>query len=92
MINHVTKGIRISVKTIYDGSYFKNYNLHFAFNYIIKITNQSKSTVQLKSRHWRIFDSLSSDIIIDGEEIPPMKTRLDVLQEAKHGIELAQLP
>ena len=69
MINHVTKGIRISVKTIYDGSYFKNYNLHFAFNYIIKITNQSKSTVQLKSRHWRIFDSLSSDIIIDGEGV-----------------------
>jgi|TARA_B100001094_G_scaffold91299_1_gene87295 ApaG protein len=69
MINHVTKGIRISVKTIYDGSYFKNYNLHFAFNYIIKITNQSKSTVQLKTRHWRIFDSLSPDVIIDGEGV-----------------------
>ena len=69
MISHVTKGIRISVKTIYDGSYFKNYNLHFAFNYIIKITNQSKSTVQLKTRHWRIFDSLSPDVIIDGEGV-----------------------
>jgi len=69
MINYVTKGIRISVKTIYDGSYFKNYNLHFAFNYIIKITNQSKSTVQLKTRHWRIFDSLSPDVIIDGEGV-----------------------
>ena len=69
MVNHVTKGIRISVKIIYDGSYFKNYNLHFAFNYIIKITNQSKSTVQLKTRHWRIFDSLSPDVIIDGEGV-----------------------
>ena len=69
MLTHVTKGIRISVKTIYDGSYFKNYNLHFAFNYIIKITNQSKSTVQLKTRHWRIFDSLSPDVIIDGEGV-----------------------
>ena len=69
MISHVTKGIRISVKTIYDGSYFKNYNLHFAFNYVIKITNQSKSTVQLKTRHWRIFDSLSPDVIIDGEGV-----------------------
>ena len=69
MINHVTKGVRISVKTIYDGSYFKNYNLHFAFNYIIKITNQGKNTVQLKTRHWRIFDSLNSDIIIDGEGV-----------------------
>ena len=69
MISHVTKGIRISVKTIYDGSYFKNYNLHFAFNYVIKITNQSKNTVQLKTRHWRIFDSLSPDVIIDGEGV-----------------------
>lgn len=69
MINYVTKGIDISVKSIYDGSYFKNYSLHFSFNYIIKITNQSKNTVQLKSRHWRIFDSLSSDIIIDGEGV-----------------------
>ena len=69
MINHVTKGIRISVMIMYDGSYFKNYNLHFAFNYIIKITNQSKSTVQLKTRHWRIFDSLSPDVIIDGEGV-----------------------
>jgi|TARA_B100000902_G_C27058523_1_gene787863 ApaG protein len=69
MINHVTKGIRISVRTIYDGSYYKNYHLHFAFNYIIKITNHSKNTVQLKSRHWRIFDSLSPNIIIDGEGV-----------------------
>ena len=29
------------------------------------------------------------DILIDGEEIPPMKTRLDILKESKHGVELA---
>lgn len=69
MINYVTKGIRVSVKTIFDGSYFKNYNLNFSFSYIIKITNHGKSTVQLKSRHWRIFDSLNCDIIIDGEGV-----------------------
>tara|TARA_B100000767_G_scaffold274253_1_gene306687 strand:- start:731 stop:2629 length:1899 start_codon:yes stop_codon:yes gene_type:complete len=32
------------------------------------------------------------DFIIDGEEMPPMKTRLEVLQEAKHGVEFAKLP
>lgn len=69
MINHVTQGIKVAVKESYDGSYFKNYRLHFSFNYFIKITNQSKSIVQLKSRHWRIFDSLSQDIIIDGEGV-----------------------
>ena len=30
------------------------------------------------------------DILIDSEEIPPMKTRLDILKEAKYGVELAQ--
>ena len=69
MINHVTKGIKISVNTIFDGSYFKNYTLNYSFSYTITITNQSKSTVQLKSRHWRIFDSLNNDIIIDGEGV-----------------------
>ena len=55
MIHYVTKGIRISVQTKYDGSYFQNYNLHFSFSYNIIITNHSKNTVQLKTRHWRIF-------------------------------------
>jgi len=76
MINHVTKGIKVSVRTGFDGSYFKNYSLHFSFNYTIIITNQSKSTVQLKTRHWRVFDSLSSDIIIDGEGVVGKKPLL----------------
>ena len=67
MIDHVTRGIKISVKVFFDGSYFKNYNLNYSFSYTISILNQSKNSVQLKSRHWRIFDSLNSDIIIDGE-------------------------
>ena len=69
MINHVTKGIKISVNTIFDGSYFKNYTLNYSFSYTITITNQSKNTVQLKSRHLRILDSLNNDIIIDGEGV-----------------------
>jgi len=69
MINHVTRGIKISVKVFFDGSYFKNYILNYSFSYTISIVNQSKNSVQLKSRHWRIFDSLNSDIIIDGEGV-----------------------
>jgi len=69
MINHVTKGIKISVKVFFDGSYFKNYILNYSFSYTISISNQSKNSVQLKSRHWRIFDSLNTDIIIDGEGV-----------------------
>ncbi|MAZ50162.1 MAG: Co2+/Mg2+ efflux protein ApaG [Flavobacteriaceae bacterium] len=77
MIHYVTKGIRISVQTKYDGSYFQNYNLHFSFSYNIIITNHSKNTVQLKTRHWRIFDSLSNDIIIDGEGVVGKKPVLN---------------
>ena len=69
MINHVTRGIKISVKVFFDGSYFKNYILNYSFSYTISISNQSKNSVQLKSRHWRIFDSLNTDIIIDGEGV-----------------------
>lgn len=69
MINHVTRGIKISVKVIFDGSYFKNYILNYSFIYTVSILNQSKNSVQLKSRHWRIFDSLNSDVIIDGEGV-----------------------
>jgi len=31
------------------------------------------------------------DVHIDGEEIPPMKTRLAVLRDARHGVELSSL-
>jgi len=78
MISHVTRGIKVSVKTNFDGSYFKNYVLNYSFSYTITISNQSKNTVQLKSRHWRIFDSLNNDVIIDGDgvigEKPLIKT------------------
>ena len=73
MVNHVTKGIRISVKTIYDGSYFKNYNLHFAFNYEVTIENQSNDSVQLLSRYWNIFDSLNHISIVEGAGVVGQK-------------------
>ena len=31
------------------------------------------------------------DVLIDGEEIPPMKSRLTVLQDAKHEVDLSDL-
>ena len=69
MISHISKGIKVSVDTSFDGSYLKNYILNYSFSYTITISNHSKNTVQLKSRHWRIFDSLNRDIIIDGEGV-----------------------
>lgn len=69
MISQITRGIKISVLTSFEGTYFKNYKLHFAFSYQITIENYSKDSVQLMSRHWEIFDSLNEDEIVDGEGV-----------------------
>lgn len=69
MIQQVTRGIKISVQTSFEGTFFKNYKMHFAFGYQITIENQSKDSVQLTSRHWQIFDALNSIEIVDGEGV-----------------------
>ncbi|MEP2278734.1 MAG: Co2+/Mg2+ efflux protein ApaG, partial [Maribacter sp.] len=37
MITQVTKGIKISVQTTFEGTFFKNYKMHYAFGYTITI-------------------------------------------------------
>ncbi|TRZ41393.1 Co2+/Mg2+ efflux protein ApaG [Robertkochia solimangrovi] len=69
MITQITKGIKVSVDTSFEGTFFKNYKMHFAFGYQITIENQSKDSVQLTSRHWQIFDALNNTEIIDGEGV-----------------------
>lgn len=66
MVQQVTSGIKISVETAFEGTFFKNYKVHFAFGYKITIENQSKNEVQLNSRHWKVLDSLNDIEIIDG--------------------------
>lgn len=69
MVQQVTKGIKISVETNFEGTFYKNYKIHFAFGYKVTIENQSKDTVQLNSRHWRILDALNKDEIVEGEGV-----------------------
>lgn|SRR5690606_22886412 len=69
MITQITKGIKISVETSFEGTFFKNYKMHFAFGYRITIENQSKDSVQLSSRHWQVFDALNNVEVIDGEGV-----------------------
>ncbi|MFT4839012.1 MAG: ApaG protein [Nonlabens sp.] len=69
MIQQVTRGIKISVQTSFEGTFYKNYKMHFAFTYVITIENQSKDYVQLNTRHWRIKDSLSRTEQVDGEGV-----------------------
>lgn len=69
MVQQVTNGIKISVKTKFEGNRYQNYRLYFSFSYSITIENQSNDSVQLVSRHWNIFDSLNNLEIIEGEGV-----------------------
>lgn len=69
MVQQITRGIKISVKTNFEGTFYKNYKMHFAFGYIVTIENQSSEAVQLTSRHWEIFDALNNTEIIEGEGV-----------------------
>ena len=69
MVSQITKGIKISVLTSFEGTYFKNYKIHFAFSYRVTIENQSKDSVQLNTRHWEIYDALNNLEVVDGEGV-----------------------
>ncbi len=73
MVSQVTQGVKVSVITSFEGIYFKNQKIHYAFTYKITIVNQSKDTVQLLTRHWEIFDALSYKETVDGEGVVGQK-------------------
>jgi len=69
MVQQITKGIKISVKTKFEGVRYNKYSMQYAFSYEICIENQSKDAVQLISRSWHIFDSLRNTEIVNGEGV-----------------------
>lgn len=69
MVQQVTKGIKISVETNFEGSFYKNYKIMYAFGYTITIENQSKDSVQLYARHWDILDALNKLETVTGEGV-----------------------
>lgn len=69
MVQQVTRGIKISVETNFEGTFYKNYKIQFAFGYKVTIENQSKDAVQLNARHWTILDSLNNTEIVVGEGV-----------------------
>ena len=69
MTEQVTKGIKISVQTDFEGTFYKNDTIHYAFSYEITIENQSEDTTQLLARKWIIKDALNDVEIITGEGV-----------------------
>ena len=69
MVQQVTNGIKISVKSNFEGTSYRNYRLYYAFSYQVTIENQSNDTVQLLERHWVIYDSLNNTEIVEGSGV-----------------------
>ncbi len=69
MFQQVTKGIKISVLTAYEGDFIKNNIPHYAFRYTVRIENQSKDVVQLINRHWKIMESNRRPHFVDGSGV-----------------------
>ena len=77
MVQQVTNGIKISVKTKFEGNRYQNYRMYFSFSYSVTIENQSNDSVQLLSRHWKIFDTLNDMHIVEGEGVIGKKPILE---------------
>ena len=69
MFQQITKGIKISVRTKYNGTSYRNNRLYYIFNYFVTIENKSSDTVKLTDRFWKIYDSLNNTEIVSGEGV-----------------------
>ena len=69
MIQQITKGIKVSVSTSFEGNFIKNNIVNYVFSYKIKIENNSKDAVQLLTRHWKIIESNQKTKFINGNGV-----------------------
>lgn len=76
MSNTVTNGIRIIVTPEYVPKRFDPTKPIYLFAYHIKITNESKESVQLLSRYWNITDSRGNVEEIRGPGVVGKKPQL----------------
>ena len=76
MIQQVTKGIKISITTNFEGNRHQHSKVYYVFSYSITIENLSSDTVQLLNRHWNIFDSLNNVEVVEGEGVVGKKPML----------------
>ncbi len=69
MIQLTTQGIKVSVETKYEGTFYENTKIQYAFTYHISIENNSDTTIQLISRYWLIKDALNHSEIVEGKGV-----------------------
>ena len=69
MIEQITKGIKISIETEFEGTFYKDDHIHYAFSYEVVIENQSPEVAQLIARKWNIMEALNENEIVIGEGV-----------------------
>ena len=69
MISQITKGVKITVRTVFQPELSRPETRHFLFTYKIFIENKSEYTVQLLRRRWNIFDSNGEHRVVEGEGV-----------------------
>ena len=65
----VTKGIEISVNTLYASEHSLPSQGRYFFVYFITITNTNDFSVKLLKRHWDITDAFGTKREVDGEGV-----------------------
>ncbi|RFN59831.1 Co2+/Mg2+ efflux protein ApaG [Marixanthomonas ophiurae] len=73
MVEQVTKGIKISVISRFEGTLINKQRECYTFSYTITIENQSENTVQLLTRYWKIKDALNPPETVKGEGVIGVK-------------------
>ena len=69
MVQQITNGIKISVQTHFEGTFYKGEVIHFAFSYDVNIINVRQNPVQLMTRSWFIIDALNFKESIEGDGV-----------------------
>lgn len=69
MVTQVSSGIKVSVETFYQPAQSDPAQNLFLFAYRITLKNTLPYPVQLKRRHWHIFDSVGVRKEVEGEGV-----------------------
>jgi ApaG protein len=64
-----TDGIRITVRPVYLPERSNALKQQYVFAYFVRIENVGSLTAQLRSRRWRIFDSVGEETVVEGEGV-----------------------
>jgi ApaG protein len=69
MVTEITKGIHVTVDTLYQQEYSHPAREHYVFTYRIHIENRSDFTIQLLRRKWHIYDGTGVCREVEGDGV-----------------------